>query len=125
MRRRLLGRARRLRAELGALAIAARRPDVPWYAKVLAIGVVAYALSPIDLIPDFVPVLGYLDDAILLPLGILLARRLVPGAVLEECRAEAARRALERPRSPLGLVIVVVLWLLLAFAAWATWRAAR
>jgi uncharacterized membrane protein YkvA (DUF1232 family) len=123
LRRSLRAWARGVRAELGALAIAARRRDVPWHAKAVAIFVVAYALSPIDLIPDFIPVLGYLDDAILLPLGILLARRLVPAHVLEACREEAARRTLERRRSIGGALIVLALWALLMAAAWVAWRA--
>jgi uncharacterized membrane protein YkvA (DUF1232 family) len=118
LRRRLLDWARRIREELGALALAARHPDVPWYAKLLAIGIVAYALSPIDLIPDVIPVIGYLDDAVLLPLGILLVQRLVPHDVLEACRVEAAARRLERTSSKLGIAIVLAGWLLLAWLAW-------
>ena len=81
-----------LRDETYALYVASRDPRTPWYAKLLVAAIVAYALSPIDLIPDFIPVLGQLDDLLLLPLGIALAIRLVPRAVLEEGRAEAARR---------------------------------
>ena len=82
-------RARRLRAETFALYLAARHPDTPWYAKLLVAAIVAYALSPIDLIPDFIPIVGYLDDLVLIPIGIALAIRLVPPAVLAECRARA------------------------------------
>jgi len=82
-------RARRLEADTFALYLAARDPRTPWYAKLLAVCVVAYAFSPIDLIPDFVPVLGYLDDLILVPAGIALAIKLVPSSVLAECRAQA------------------------------------
>jgi uncharacterized membrane protein YkvA (DUF1232 family) len=81
-----------LRNESYALYLASRDPRTPWYAKLLVAGVVAYAVSPIDLIPDFIPVLGQLDDMILLPIGIALAIRLVPSAVLEEKRAQAAAR---------------------------------
>src|SRR6478672_4265846 len=81
--------ARALRRDVHALYLAARDPRVPWYAKALAIAVAAYATSPIDLIPDFIPVLGYLDDLIIVPLGLALAIRLVPPHVLEECRARA------------------------------------
>src|SRR6266487_2484830 len=80
-------RARRLKSETLVLWFAARHPGTPWYAKLLVAGIVAYALSPIDLIPDFVPILGYLDDLILIPLGIVLAIRMIPAPILEECRA--------------------------------------
>ena len=79
-------RARHLKAETFALYLAARDPRTPWYAKLLVAGIVAYAVSPVDLIPDFVPVLGYLDDLILIPVGIALAIRLVPDSVLADCR---------------------------------------
>ncbi len=83
-------RARRLMAEAVALHLAARHSDTPWFAKVVAASVAAYALSPIDIIPDFIPIIGYLDDLILVPAGIALAVRLVPALVLAECRARAA-----------------------------------
>ncbi len=106
-------RARALRADSLALYLAARDPRVPWLAKGVALAVVAYALSPIDLIPDFIPVLGLLDDLLLLPLGIALAVRLIPVPLLDEHRAEAARRfAAGAPRSRVGAAIVVALWLL-------------
>jgi uncharacterized membrane protein YkvA (DUF1232 family) len=82
-------RARHLKAETFALYLAARDPRTPWYAKLLVAGIVAYAVSPIDLIPDFVPVLGYLDELILIPAGITLAIKLVPASVLADCRAKA------------------------------------
>jgi len=82
-------RARHLRAEVYALYLAYRDPRVPWYAKLLAVCVVGYALSPIDLIPDFIPVLGYLDDLVLIPLGVALALWMIPPAVMDECRARA------------------------------------
>jgi uncharacterized membrane protein YkvA (DUF1232 family) len=91
---------------------------VPWYAKALAAGVVAYALSPIDLIPDFVPVLGYLDDLVLVPLGVLLVRALIPTGVMEDChrRAELAQGTLV---SRAGLVVVVTVWIgLAALGVW-------
>jgi len=91
---------------------ACRHPDTPWYAKGLAALVVAYALSPIDLIPDFIPVLGYLDDLILIPAGIWLALRLIPPEIMREARAQA-RELAERPRSWAGVVLVVIIWLLL------------
>jgi uncharacterized membrane protein YkvA (DUF1232 family) len=89
MLEKLKQRARHLKAETFALYLAARDPRTPWYAKLLVAGIVAYAFSPIDLIPDFVPVLGYLDDLVLIPMGITLAIKLVPHSVLAECRAQA------------------------------------
>lgn len=87
---RLRGWARAIRRDVHALCLAARDPRVPWYAKTAAIAVAAYALSPIDLIPDFIPVLGHLDDVVIVPLGILLAVRLVPEDLMEEFRASAS-----------------------------------
>jgi uncharacterized membrane protein YkvA (DUF1232 family) len=84
-------RARALRREIFALVIAYRDPRTPWYAKAWALVVATYALSPIDLIPDFIPVLGYLDDLVLLPLGIALAMRLIPAGVMEDARLTATR----------------------------------
>ena len=81
--------ARHLKAETFALYLVARHPETPWYAKLFVAGIVAYAFTPIDLIPDFVPTLGYLDDLILIPIGIALAIRMVPSSVLAECRARA------------------------------------
>ena len=89
-------RARQLKRETYALYLAYRDPRVPWYAKVLAVCVVAYAFSPIDLIPDFIPVLGYLDDLVFVPLGISLALRLIPPEVMAECRACAAPPTMSR-----------------------------
>jgi len=104
-----------LKREVFALYLACRDPRVPWYAKALAAGVVAYAFSPIDLIPDFIPVVGYLDELVLVPLGVLAVRAMIPAAVLAECR-ERAETALERgrPVSVLGAAVVVVIWLVLA-----------
>src|SRR5678816_2034785 len=113
-------RIRELKHELAALALAMRRPDVPWYAKALGVVVIAYALSPIDLIPDFIPVLGLLDDLVLVPLGILAVRALVPAGVLAECRAEAAKGVL-RPRTGwIAAAVIVVIWgmVLGAFLRW-------
>lgn len=110
LRARIAKWARAVRRDVIALWIAARDPRTPWYAKAIAAAVAAYALSPIDLIPDFVPVLGYLDDIIIVPLGILFAVWLIPDALTAEFRAEAARRA-ERPTSVLGAVGIVAVWL--------------
>ena len=102
--------ARRVRQEVVAVWIASRDPRVPWYAKAAAILVAAYALSPIDLIPDFIPVLGYVDDLILVPLGILLVVRLVPPSLMREFRDEAARRE-GAPKSRAGAIAIVSLWI--------------
>jgi uncharacterized membrane protein YkvA (DUF1232 family) len=105
--------AARLKREVYSLYFAVRDPRVPWYAKALAGSIVAYAFSPIDLIPDLIPVLGYLDDLILIPLGVLLVRRLIPADVLADCRGRAA--ALDaKPQSWGGAAIVVGIWLVLA-----------
>ncbi|HZU07586.1 MAG TPA: YkvA family protein [Chloroflexota bacterium] len=111
--------ARRLQAETYALYLAYRDPRVPWYARLVAAGVVAYALSPLDLIPDFVPVLGHLDDLVLVPLGLALALRLVPAEVLAECRARARAQLLrpKRPSSRVATAVVVGIWLLIAALA--------
>lgn len=112
--------ARTLKRDVIALWLAARDPRTPWHTKAVAGVVAAYALSPIDLIPDFIPVLGYLDDLILVPLGIALAVRLIPPALLSEFRAAAAMRS-ERPASKLAIVVIVALWT--ASIAGATWWA--
>ena len=88
--------ARRLKGETLALYLAARDRRTPWYARLLVAGIVAYALSPIDLIPDFIPVLGYLDDVLLIPLGIAIALRLIPAEVMAEARERACRDRRER-----------------------------
>ena len=106
-------RAAELRRETLALYYACRDPRVPWHARLLAAGVVAYALSPVDLIPDFVPVLGYVDDLVLLPLGFLAVRAMVPPAVMEECR-EKALRLESAPRNWIAGGVIVAIWL--AFA---------
>jgi uncharacterized membrane protein YkvA (DUF1232 family) len=107
--------ARRLKREVYVLYLACRDPRVPWYAKAVAAGVVAYAFSPIDLIPDFIPVLGYLDDLIVIPLGVLLVRRMIPEVVMMDCRLRAgAAFSKGKPVSRVGAAIVVGLWLSLA-----------
>ena len=94
----------------------------PWYAKATAACVAAYALSPIDLIPDFIPVLGYVDDLIIVPLGIMLAVRLVPAELMAEHRA-AASSAADRPTSRAGAIVIVAIWVSLLFAAgWWAYR---
>ena len=108
--------AGRLKSETHALYLAYRDPRVPWYAKLFAALVVGYAFSPIDLIPDPIPVLGYLDDLILVPLGVALAVRMIPEDVLSESR-QKAREMVERGERPVGraaAAVIVVLWLALA-----------
>ncbi|WP_241665294.1 YkvA family protein [Teichococcus oryzae] len=115
--------ARRLRRDAHALFLAARDRRTPWPARLLALAIAAYALSPIDLIPDVIPVLGYLDEVILLPLAIALVVRLIPPALMVEHRA-AAERAAARPRSRAGAVAIIALWLAaLALLGWWLWPA--
>ncbi len=98
-----------------ALYIAARNPRTPWFAKLLALLVAAYALSPIDLIPDAIPVLGFLDELILLPIAIALIARLIPADIMAESRV-AAQAMVERPRSKAGAAIIIGVWVLAAGA---------
>jgi uncharacterized membrane protein YkvA (DUF1232 family) len=116
---RLKNWARAIKRDVLALWIAARDPRTPLLAKAVAAAVAAYALSPIDLIPDFIPVLGYLDDLLILPLGIALAVWLIPAPLLAEYRAQAARRS-ERPTSRIAAALIVVAWLA-ALAAVGVW----
>jgi len=120
--------ARRLKRDTYALYLAARDPRVPWYTKALALGVVGYALSPIDLIPDFIPISGYLDDLIVVPLGIALVLRLTPGYVLAESR-ERAQEALDRGAlsrswpARIATIVIILTWLLaLALSVWLVLR---
>ena len=107
-------RTRRLKAETYALYLAARDPRTPWYARLLVAGIVAYAFSPIDLIPDFLPALGYLDDLILIPFGITLAIKMVPHSVLVECRSRAQETIQnEKPVSRVAGAVIIAIWLLL------------
>jgi uncharacterized membrane protein YkvA (DUF1232 family) len=120
--------ARRLIRDVHAVYLAAADPQLPWYVKILAAAVAGYALSPIDLIPDFIPVLGYADDLIIVPLGIWLVVSLIPPQVMAEyrARADAAER---RPRSTVAAVAIVATWIgaaaLLGFAGYARWRPER
>jgi uncharacterized membrane protein YkvA (DUF1232 family) len=110
--------ARAIKRDAHALYLAARDPRVPWYAKALAIAVAAYALSPIDLIPDFVPVIGYLDDLIIVPAGLVLVIRLIPPEIMAEHR-ELAAAAEDRPVSRLAAAFIVSLWsMAIALAVW-------
>lgn len=119
---RLKAWAAAVRRDVLALFLAARDPRTPLAARLVCLIVAAYALSPIDLIPDFIPVLGYLDDLLIVPLGIILAVRLIPAPLLQELRAEAGK-ILERPSSRGGAAIVIALWLaVLALGAIWFWR---
>jgi uncharacterized membrane protein YkvA (DUF1232 family) len=114
----LKARAKQLKAEVYALYLAAWHPETPWYAKLYLVAIVAYALSPIDLIPDFIPVLGFLDEIILLPFAIALAVKLVPDSVMSECRTRASQ---QRPSGTwlgrLGAAFIALLWLALVVLA--------
>lgn len=106
---------RHLKLESYALYLAYRDPRVPWYARLFAAGVLAYAFSPIDLIPDPIPVLGYLDDLILLPLGITLALKMIPAEVMVECRTQAQVALNQgKPSNWIAAGVIVVIWLVLA-----------
>jgi uncharacterized membrane protein YkvA (DUF1232 family) len=114
----LKARVRHLKGEVSALYLAARHPMTPWYAKLFVLALVAYALSPIDLIPDFIPVLGLLDELVLLPLGIVLAIKMVPPSVMAECRARALANATRGTGAGrIVAVVIVLLWLTLAIVA--------
>lgn len=111
-------RVRQLKRETYAIYLACKDSRVPWYAKVLATCVVAYAFSPIDLVPDFIPIVGYLDDLVLVPLGIVLVLKMIPPAVLAECR-QKAEAAIDRgkPTSWTAAVAIVFIWVLLGVLA--------
>lgn len=117
-------RVKALKRETLTLYLACRHPAVPWYAKLLALIVVAYALSPVDLIPDFIPVLGYLDDLVLIPLGVWIAIRLIPEDVVAECRAKAEAitgKAIKAGK--IAAAVIVALWI--ATALLMIWLLAR
>ena len=117
-RERLRGWIRLIQRDVHALYLAAHDPRVPWYAKAAAIAVAAYALSPIDLIPDFIPILGYLDDLVIVPLGILVAVKLVPTDLMREFRTAALHADGERVLGKWGAAVIVLLWVLgIAIAA--------
>jgi len=116
-------RARDLKREVYALYFACRDPRVPWYAKALAALVAAYAFSPIDLIPDFIPILGYADDLLLIPLGVMAVRAMVPADVMAQCREKAARME-GAPRNWIAALVIVALWLAISIGVlrWALSR---
>ena len=103
-----------LNREVYALYIAGRDPRVPWYARIFMGLVLAYALSPIDLIPDFVPVLGYLDDLVILPLGIALSLKMIPAQVMTEARQKAEEALRQgKPSSRVGAILIIAIWLIM------------
>jgi len=113
MLEKLRSRARALKNETIAIYLAAKDLRTPWYAKAVAICTVAYALSPIDLIPDFIPILGYLDDIIIVPAGIALAIRLIPAEVLEDARGKATDMGVERSVGYIGAGIIAIMWIII------------
>ena len=116
--------AARIKRDGVTLWFASKHSATPWYAKALGMFVVGYALSPIDLIPDFIPILGYVDDVLLLPALIWLAVRMIPESTLTECRAQAdhwMQKAGKKPTSRIGAAVVVSLWLAISVAAWFWW----
>ena len=115
--------ARRLKAEVIAMYFVMKHPETPLYAKVLAAIIVGYALSPIDLIPDFVPILGYVDDVILLPLGIALVIKLIPKNILEACRKEAKiNPPAAKPKIWVAAYVIVMLWLIVVYSLFAWFK---
>jgi uncharacterized membrane protein YkvA (DUF1232 family) len=107
-------KAKRLKVEVYALYLAYRDPRVPLHARIFAACVVGYAFSPIDLIPDFIPVLGYLDDLILIPLGVLLALRMIPAEVMAECRVQAQEVMQQgKPVNRTAAIVIIGVWLLI------------
>jgi uncharacterized membrane protein YkvA (DUF1232 family) len=113
----LKSRARALKNEALAVYLAAKDPRTPWYAKALIFFVMAHTFSPIDLIPDFIPVLGYLDDLIITPLGLALAIRLIPAEVLEEARGRVAGSSVERSVQVAGIIVIVLVWIIVLIGA--------
>ena len=108
-------KANLLKIETFALCLAYRDPRVPWYAKVFMVAVIGYALSPIDLIPDFIPVLGYIDDLIIVPAGVFLVIKMIPKGVLEECREKAKVNTISSKAKWVVAFIIILIWLLVIF----------
>ena len=115
-------KARQVKIELIALSLAARDPRTPWYAKLIVAGCVAYALSPVDVVPDFIPVIGLIDDLIFIPVALALAVRFIPNEVLAECRSRAGEIA-ERRTSRVAAAVIIGLWI--ALAALGVWLVLR
>lgn len=120
MLRKLKEQASRLKRELHALWLAYSDPRTPWSARLLIVCIIGYALSPIDLIPDQIPIIGHLDDLILLPLAIALAIRMIPGSVMADCRERARQASFDTPSQWkwIGAAFVVIVWLLIAMWMW-------
>ena len=108
-------KAKKLKQEIYALYLAYKDPRVSWYAKIFIVILVGYAISPIDLIPDFIPIIGYLDDLIILSLGIVLAIKMIPREVMEECRKESAKGIKDKKIAVIGLIIIISIWLVLLY----------
>jgi uncharacterized membrane protein YkvA (DUF1232 family) len=116
-------KSKQLKTEIVALYLASKHPGTPWYAKVLAALIIGYALSPIDLFPDFIPVVGYLDDLIIVPAGIALLIKIIPRDILEECRAKARSDLSDRKSKHwVAAIIIVLIWLFAIYLAFSlTW----
>jgi len=111
-------RAHQLKTDVYALYLAYKDPRTPWYARIFAAGVVGYAFSPIDLIPDPIPVLGYLDDLVLIPLGVFLALKMIPPQVMVECRKKAVEIIAQgKPVNKVAALVIVIIWIGLAALA--------
>jgi uncharacterized membrane protein YkvA (DUF1232 family) len=108
-------RAKLLNNDIKALYIAYLDPRVPWYAKFFMVAVISYAISPVDLIPDFIPVLGYLDDLVIVPVGIYLAIKMIPSGVMSECREKAASNPLSNRAKWISASIIIAIWILVIF----------
>ena len=108
-------KVKKLKQEIYALYLAYKDPRVSWYAKIFIVILVGYAISPIDLIPDFIPIIGYLDDLIILSLGIVLAIKMIPREVMEECRKESAKGIKDKKIAVIGLIIIISIWVALLY----------
>ena len=108
-------RAKELKRKVGVLYLAFQNPKTPWYAKLLIGVVVSYALSPIDLVPDFIPVLGYLDDLILIPAGIALSIKLIPAEVINECEEKIDQIPNLKEKGIYAALVILLIWLLIIY----------
>lgn len=108
-------KVKKLKQEIYALYLAYKDPRVSWYAKIFIVILVGYAISPVDLIPDFIPIIGYLDDLIILSLGIVLAIKMIPREVMEECRKESAKGIKDKKIAVIGLIIIIIIWVVLLY----------
>jgi uncharacterized membrane protein YkvA (DUF1232 family) len=108
-------KAKELKIEIHALYLAYKDPRVPWYKKAFLVLIIAYAINPLDLIPDFIPILGYLDDLIIVPLGIYLAVKIIPKEILTECREKAKNEPIRMKTRWVIAAIIILIWLILAY----------